>query len=130
MTIAASGAVPLAHAFFPRAHIFMPPMLPPFMPPLEAPTPTTLNSTATGPACSKLSVALTVSPLIERMGEVGEHEVVAAGRKPDRTVRGNVEPARQFAHLHDAVFRLHLVDFDGGEIRRAPGQACRARRLC
>ena len=45
------------------AYIFMPFMAPPIAPPFpDAPTPSTLNSTAIGPACSKLSVALTMSP--------------------------------------------------------------------
>jgi len=26
------------------------------------------------------------------------------------------------AHLHDAIFHLHFMDFDGGEIRRAASQ--------
>jgi hypothetical protein len=44
-------------------HIFMPPI--PLMPPVPAaPIPITLNSTSIGPACSKLSIALTRSPLV------------------------------------------------------------------
>ena len=49
----------------PEVHIFMPPIVPPFVaPPPEAPTPSTGNSTSTGPACSNSSVALTVSPFV------------------------------------------------------------------
>ena len=40
------------------------------------------------------------------MGEVSEHDVVAAGREPDRAVRGDVEPARDLAHLQYAVLRI------------------------
>src|SRR5580693_2529950 len=45
-------------------HIFMPFMAPPVAPVPDAPIPMTLNSTSTGPACSKLSVALMLSPLV------------------------------------------------------------------
>ncbi len=37
--------------------------------------------------------------LVERLRQVGEHDVVAAGREPDRAVGGDVEPVLQFAHL-------------------------------
>ena len=46
-------------------YIFMPFMAPPVPPVPLAPIPITLNSTSTGPACSKLSVALTLSPFIK-----------------------------------------------------------------
>ena len=48
----------------PTLHIFMPFMAPPAPPVPAAPIPITLNSTSTGPACSKLSIALTLSPLV------------------------------------------------------------------
>ena len=103
------------------AYIFAPSCLAmPFMPPAPvAPIPSTLNSTSIGPACSKLSVALTLLALGQRMGEVREHQMIAAGREPDRSVRGNGEPVLDFAHLHHSVRRRHLMDFDGREIRRA-----------
>ena len=56
------------------------------------------------------------------MSEVREHDVVAAGRKPYRAVRGDFDSARDLAHLHDAVRRLRLMDLDGGEIGRGSGQ--------
>ena len=56
-------------------------------------------------------------------------QVIAAGREADRTARGNGEAACQFAHLHDAAVRLHLMDLDRGEIRRAAGQALGRRAI-
>src|SRR5579863_7923454 len=63
------------------------------------------------------------------MGKVGEHDVVAHWREPYRAVCWNAEAVLELAHLHDAVFRLHFMDLDGGEIRRAAGQTVGRRAL-
>src|SRR5579863_1032848 len=72
---------------------------------------------------------LDVCALGQRMGEMGEHQVIAAGREDDRAMGGNGQSVLELAHLRDAVLRAHLMDFDLGEIRRSSGQTVGRRAL-
>jgi hypothetical protein len=66
---------------------------------------------------------MTFSPFVEGWVRCVNAQVIAAARVRHRAVGGNVQCVLEFAHLRDAVFRRHLIHFDGGEIRRSSGQA-------
>ena len=102
----------------------MPFMFMPFIPSAgaAAPMPATGKSIATEPACSKVSVILTRLAFDQRALQIGEHQVIAAGRQLDRAVGGNGESVFHLAHRHHAALHAHLVDFDLGEIGRSASQ--------
>jgi hypothetical protein len=61
-------------------------------------------------------------PFYERLRQMGEHYVIAPRREPNGSVCGNVEAVLQLGHCHHAVFRLHFMNLDSGEVRRTAGQ--------
>ena len=70
--------------------------------------PSMLNSTAIGPSGSKVRIRLNLLALDERLHQVGERDVIAAGREPDRSVRWNVEAVFQFEHLVWTQFSVFI----------------------
>src|SRR5262245_10249100 len=64
--------------------------------------------------------------LLQRCGQIGEHDVIAAGLELDLLAGRDLEAALQLAHLHHAVFHLHLVHLEAPRPRhRAAHQAIR-----
>ena len=67
-------------------------------------------STSTVPAWSNFSVALTRLALLQRMFQIEQHDVKAAGLQRDGLARLDFQAALDRAHFHHAVFHGHGVD--------------------